>query len=180
MYKVVHFNKVNPGLVRLDNYDGITVKIYSEKMSDLKGKVACLPLDSDTKSPEEIIKRIDCSHLCYPKTGKTLYVCSESKVPRALLRNSDYKITINRENADYVVVPDQSEEDIASREQNITLVTEDNNGFIRIYYFQLELSYRRNVDSIDAAMIEKIKKAILERVDIDEDTVATFYSIGNL
>ena len=132
MYRAIHFKSINNGLVRLDNYDNVTVKVWGEKTQDLKGKV------------------------CYPKTGKTLYVCSESKVPRALLRNSDYKITISRDNADYVVIPYQDSEEIASREQNITLVVEKND-FTHIYYFSLELSYRRDADSVDSALIEKIK-----------------------
>jgi len=179
MYKAVHFNKANPGLVRLDNYDGITVKVYSERTSDLKGRVAYFPLDSNTESPEALINKKDKSNICYPKTGKTLYVCSESKVPRAILRNSDYKITINRENADFVVIPYQASEEISSREQNITLVVEKND-FTHIYYFELELSYRRNADSVDAALIEQIKKKILERIEVEEGATATFYFIGNL
>lgn len=179
MYRAIHFKSINNGLVRLDNYDNITVKVWGEKTQDLKGKVAYFPLDSDTEPPEVIINKADLSKLCYPKTGKTLYVCSESKVPRALLRNSDYKITINRDNADYVVIPYQDSEEIASREQNITLVVEKND-FTHIYYFSLELSYRRDADSVDSALIEKIKKAILDRVSPDTDATATFCYIGNL
>ena len=147
MYKAVKFNSINNGIVRLDNYDGITVKVYGESTMDLKGKVAYLPLDSDTKSPEVIINKLDRSKNCFPKTGKTLYVCSESKVPRKILRNSDYKITISREKADYVVIPFQDHEDIAFRTQNITLVAEKN-GKAHIYYFLVELSYMRNADSV--------------------------------
>lgn len=41
--------------------------------------------------------------------GKTLYVCPQSKIPRDLLRSSDYKITYSKEKADYIIIPKPEE-----------------------------------------------------------------------
>lgn len=179
MYKAVHFSSIKPGVVRIDNYGGLTVKVYAERTMDVKGRVAYLPLDSDTDAPEVLINKRDRSSVCYPKTGKTLYVCSESKVPRALLRNSDYKITINRENADYVVIPEQTPDEIGVRESNITFIVKSGDK-MHIYYFLLEFSWGKDINSVNAQMIEQIKTAIQNRIVLEENESAEFYYIGNL
>lgn len=41
--------------------------------------------------------------------GKTLFVEPKARITRDLLRNSGYKITLDREKADYIVIPDPDE-----------------------------------------------------------------------
>jgi len=174
MYQVIKFTSLTPGTITLDNYGGIRVKIHGERTKDIKGRDAYLPLDANTKKPREMIGLKDRSNRCYPKTGKTLYVCKESHVPRALLRNSDYKITINRDNADFVVIPAPEEEDVSSRKFNIAYLIQGPD-IADLYYFTLNYPWGHDDDKADTEDIPKIKEAIKKRFPLLEDYTATFF-----
>ena len=69
-----------------------------------QGRMACV--DALNADSPNFITRWKTRYTSKPKEGDTLYVSSGSKIPRDLLRNSGYKITRDKDKADYVVIPE--------------------------------------------------------------------------
>lgn len=178
MYRAVHFTNLYSGKVIFDNYGGMKAKVYSENTMDVKGKVAYLALDTSTQEPWTILNGKDNSYHCWPKTDKVLYIAKESRVPRMILRNSDYKITINPNNADYVVIPANYEDDVPKREFNIAYIASKDKDVL-LYYFTFDYSWSAKVQH-DAASVEKIKKVILDKLNYGDDWNQEFYYFDQL
>ena len=179
MYKAVHFTQIIPGSVKLNGYGQASVRVCGEKTGDIRGKTAYLPLDNKTKEPRKLIGLKDKSSEVWPKTGKTLYICKESHVPRTLIRNSDYKITINRENADYVVIPAVPEDEMSTRVFNIAYLIEGPRRNV-LYYFILSFPWGHAEGKAEPEEVETIKKAIKDKFTVDDDETAYFFSFENL
>ena len=60
-------------------------------------------MSGSNDSPEQIIQ--DNTLFRNITSGSTLYVSKSSKLPRDLIRNSGYKITLSPEKADYIIIP---------------------------------------------------------------------------
>ena len=178
MYKAIRFDKLVPGAVTIDNFHGVRINLYGERTLDIKGKVMYLPLDNKTRTPQEMVRDKNRSSRVVPKTGQTLYICKESHIPRKLLRNSDYKITINRDNADSVVVPTPSDEDVATRKYNILYIV--TGATTSVYYFVLNYNFGHTDDEADPDDVQKIKDAIKKRIYVAENESADFFCYDNL
>ena len=179
MYQAIKFTELIPGTVTMDNYGNIRIRTYGEITKDIKGKVAYLPLTNNVKKPRELIGGKDSSGSCWPKTGKTLYVCKDSHVPRALLRNAEYKITINRDNADFVVIPAPREEDVSTRMFNI-IYTIQGPKHLALYYFTLNYPWGHDEDKANLEDVEPIKEEIKKRIPADEDESFQFFGTDEL
>ncbi len=94
------------------------------------------------------------SFMVKPNHDQTLFVSKESKMPRALLRGSDYKITIDKNKADFVVVPHPGE--IIERKVNLVVATDD-----IIHCVKFIKKY--GCPKIDEELVESIKKAFERR-----------------
>ena len=180
MSQAIKFTQLIPGTVILDNYGNVKVRTHGESTKDIKGKVAYLPLTDNDKNPRNLIGLKDSSRLCWPKTGKTLYVCKESHVPRALLRNSDYKITINRDNADFVVIPAPTEEEVSTRVFNIAYLVQNSGKLNMLYYFTLNYPWGHDEDKANPEDVTKIKEEIKRRIPTGEDETSQFFGKDEL
>ena len=99
------------------NYAGKAIVKYDyRKTGAFKGKDAFF---SDTST--SFYEGLDSHIYSAPKPGlgQKLFISKNSKMPRALLRGSDYKIVLDKDKADYVVVP--FPEDIITQKLNLVM-----------------------------------------------------------
>lgn len=84
-----------------------------------------------------------------------LFISPDCKIPRDLVRNSGYKVVMNKDNADYVVVPTPKDTQCSSYSFNVAFTLKDNEDayFIRV----------NRHDGIETFTDEEIE-IILERI----------------
>lgn len=93
---------------------------------------------------------------CYkptPGIGKKLYVSKNSKMPRALLRGSDYKIVLDKDNADYIIIPHPG--DFLSMQYNLLAVDDDKN------LYKISITKNYGCPSITDSIIQNVKEAVM-------------------
>ena len=165
LFRAIHSMDFRPGKILLGK-SGATVKIYTGNNNDLRGRTAYLPLSVGSE-PAQTLHAMNHSGVVWPRTGLTLFISKESKVPRAIVRNSSYKITIDPNNADYVVIPSVMEEDdVIEREARIAYIVTKADKSISVYYFNVQLEWSRQ--SIDDDALKEIKDEIMARISIDD------------
>ena len=85
--------------------------------------------------------------------GQKLFVSSDSKMPRALLRGSDYKIVLNKDNADIIVLPYPRE--IVKRTFNMLM--KNQNG---LYIVTAQKEW--GCPPISDTIIERVKESVID------------------
>jgi hypothetical protein len=179
MYKAVHFDKLFSGRVILHDSGSTEVRLYSESYpGELRGKVAYLPLNAATDHPKPLLGQKDWSSSVWPKTGKKLYVCKESHIPRAIIRNSDYKITIDKDNADYIVIPAPKDEEIAKRNCNVAYIVY---GYKTcLYYFNVCYDWKEDCNQVDQDDVQTVYDAIKDKIHLETGETSEFHQLALL
>jgi len=169
-FRAIHFDRLFSGSVGIDYQGDINIRSWEEKSRDIKGRVAYLPLDYYSRqSVKECLAAEDNSSAVWPKTGKKLWICKESRIPRALLRNSDYKITIDKENADYIVVPELTDDEVSQRVDDLIYIRTNSVGTSLFYLtFNRGYEYQNSKEKTDE-ILPKIEAALKEKFCIFED-----------
>lgn len=103
---IYHYNKAYERYIRYNRKTGaISRGGVWEQGRHTWGRMACVVGKWDASPYDEVRYAIRPGYYPKPpKVGDTLFVSSGSKIPRDLLRNSGYKITRNKDQADYIVV----------------------------------------------------------------------------
>lgn len=103
--------------------------------------------------------------------GKTLYISPKSKMPRDLVRNSNYKITYSKDKADYIVIP---KPDNNNADYEPTIVVHDTST--NIVYMLHKYSYGCN-DS--ALTIDLILNMLAKEIGQSDLSVFKHFERGN-
>jgi len=85
--------------------------------------------------------------------GQKLFVSGDSKMPRALLRGSDYKIVLNKDNADIIVLPYPRE--IIKRTFNMLI--KNQNGL-----YAVTVQKQWGCPPITDTIIERVKESVID------------------
>ena len=154
---IVHYHKAYDLYVYFDS--------RTQEVFRMTGPV---PLGRHTFGRIAVIQRLNESNPYYtisyaapyynipaPMHDQTLFVSSESKIPRDLIRNSGYKITRDINNADYVIIP--KPECTTGSQANLFFLTQDED-FYQVFIYDKAVNERRTNYSFDE--LEIIKTAI--------------------
>lgn len=176
LFRAIHSMDFWPGAIYLRK-SGTTVKVYAKNNNDLRGRTAYLPLSVGSE-PIQTLYAMNHSGIVWPRTGQTLFISKESKVPRAIVRNSSYKITIDPNNADYVVIPSVREDDVVEREARIAYIVTKADKSVSVHYFDVQLDWSRPL--IDDDALKEIKDEIMARIPVDDEDKTEFYYFDRL
>ena len=165
-FRAIHFSELYSGSINIDRYDRVSIRTWLESTRDVKGRIAYLPLNDFQYDIRDCIDDNDKSDDLWPKTGKTIWISKESHVPRALLRNSDYKITIDKDKADYIIVPEQTDDEVSVRKADIICIYKC--AFTKLYYFTISEGYYNK--KLSDNNIDAVKAALKERFAINSET----------
>ena len=106
-YKIVDYDRLVLGSVKLDAYGSLKIRECQYRSRDTNNKMAILAINHHGRgfiSDPNCIIRFNAS-TCI-STSQTIYVAKEVKTSRDLFRNAGYKIVLDKEKADKIVLPD--------------------------------------------------------------------------
>lgn len=102
MWQKISYKRVRRGVVNIDNYGHCSYREYRVSPGPYLGKDAYYNEDDS----DEIKYRLSYDTVIPTPTGnQKVYVANNCRLPRALLRGSDYKIVLDPDKANYIIAP---------------------------------------------------------------------------
>ena len=119
-----------------------------------KGKMAVFDYDKET-GWQKLLKE-SYSYKLNPPT--TLFISPDCKIPRALVRNSGYKITISKDKASFIVIPNSYDKEYV-RECNL-VIRVTCNYFTTLYLCDFERSWAVDKVPLNETESQRLKEKI--------------------
>ena len=167
MYKTYNFDKIRSGMVHLypkPEHDYVNT---NSPGGFPRGKTAYVCTDEIEKDLILYINSESYTNLWPTSRGRTIFVSSESTLPRDAIRNSGYKITRNIENADYVIVP--IPKDYSEYAFNIMAVYEEDGKSVACIY---TLNWHMNgLYPMNDATLKHVKELIVKDLEVGADKI---------
>ena len=149
------FDAFSNGYINIDENNYSTLRTFGCKTNDIKGKVAIIDPDC-CSNPKATLNSASWSNRI---SGGTVYISQKSKIPRALVRNSGYKITIDKEKADYVIIPECT--DMSKRTCNIcALATSKKMGLTTLACYDVRRTWANDLEEFSEGELDSIKNII--------------------
>ena len=168
MFETADFQNMRGGLIRL----------YADKSKDCvelynhggypRGKTTYVTKDKSTDLINYIY--INATNRIYTRNGYKLFISPQSNLPRDLIRNSQYKIVRDIDEATCVVIPAPSK--YAAYEYNI-IAAYDSGDSAAILSINKQSADAVTIEDDD---IERIKGLIIKALNVPKDDVSFFYS----
>lgn len=154
-YRFVEYDRLFIGIIRIDRW-GYTKVSYSEiRTRPSINKMACFS-KINTSLPHGVI---NSTTAWYINHGEKIWVSPKCRIPRDLIRNSGYKCVRDKEDANYIIVPDGSG-DYLCYTGNV-LGYDVNTNTLYIYTIERsDNSSRKLTEEESAEEYEKIKKRL--------------------
>lgn len=105
-YEIVDLDSLYVGTVNIDSYGALRIRECPYRSKDVKGKVAVF-YDQRASNPYGAIRSRSRN---YCNSSSSIYISKEVKTARDLFRNTGYKIVLDRDKADKIVVPTPASE----------------------------------------------------------------------
>lgn len=107
-YKIINYKHFVMVLVTIDSSGGVGCRQLYVKSGFTKGKTAYVTTDSKAHTNLDMMSRFSARanwNVHEDMTGKKLFVSPACKLNREIIRNSGYKIVLDKDNADLIVLP---------------------------------------------------------------------------
>ena len=149
------------------NYKGeAKARSFSVSTFSFKGKDAYISDDNSEEFISSLIDNLWNTPKPTPGASQKLYVCKESKMPRALLRGADYKIVLDKDKADFIIIPFPRE--VIKRTFNLLALNDDK------MLYKISVSKDYGVAAITYDIVENVKNAVC--LEVGRSDLKFFYS----
>ena len=159
-YKNLYFLRTN-----VDQSGKVSVKYEYFRANLFRGKDAYFSDDSSEHIYGELK---DMCGRPKPGKGQSLFVSKASKMPRALLRGSDYKIVLDKDKADFIVVP--SPENIVSPTYRMIAYIPCSESL-----YIIKVVKGKFCPMLDATVANNVKTAVIKWLAVNDDQVSIYY-----
>lgn len=168
MFERLTYKKINSMTCTVDYYGRTKTRDPYFSTNRYYGKDAYVSDCYDDDNPIPKIKEAANRFFNYGIPGNSkIFISKSSNFPRALLRNTGYSITINKEKADYIVIPDIYKDEKIKSKYNLIAVHDDILWLIRV-------SIDENLNKDDETIIKDVLAAVSNHIH-DYENKARFY-----